>query len=96
MSLDQITPYGPALAVALGLVLLAWSQRDRLKAVVSSVRPATKDEAEMSPEKRFATLYALRTWCEKAGHAEAVKAIDAQVLPTIVRRAGEDSGGNLP
>jgi len=89
MSLDQFTPYLPAAAVVAGLLLLLWGQRDRLLAAVAWLWPAPKPETSMSPADRFKTFYALRTWCQGAGHAEAVEALDAAVLPAIIRDTNE-------
>ena len=90
MPLEQITHYLPQVAIALGVVLLAASQRERLKDLWNRIRPAAKPQATpaLSPADRFAMLFALRTWCQEAGHSEAVKALDAQVLPAIVQTGG--------
>ena len=98
MSVDQL-PFAeqlPMLAIAAGVLLLLFGQRDRLKSLVAGWWPAkttaTNITATMQPAERFAMFYALRTWCEAAGHAQAVKALDAQVLPTIVRDAAKEGG----
>ena len=96
MPVDQLTPYLPGLAIAAGTLVLLWGQRDRLKSLFSGTQTATKVEPEMPPAERFATLYALRCWCQAAGHAEAVRAIDTQVLPTIVRGGSAKEGGATP
>ncbi len=96
MPLDQLTPYLPTIAIAAGAALILWGQRDRLKVLVSGLKPAPETEAPMSPTDRFETFYALRAWCEKAGHTAAVKVLDTQVLPTIVRNGAEGEGGPKP
>jgi len=96
MPLDQLTPYLPTIAIAAGVALILWGQRDRLKALIGGLKPAAKAETPMSPTDRFETFYALRAWCEKAGHAAAVKVLDTQVLPTIVRNSAEGEGGPNP
>ena len=93
MPLDQLTPYLPVAAVAAGVMLVLWGQRDRLKSLVAGQRPAAEAESPMSPTDRFETFFALRTWCEKAGYAEAVKVLDGHVLPTIVRGDAANEGG---
>ncbi len=93
MPLDQL-PFAeqlPMLAIAAGVLLLLFGQRDRLKSVVAGWWPA-KTTTTMQPAERFAMFYALRTWCEAAGHAQAVRALDTQVLPTIVRDAAKVGG----
>jgi len=96
MSLDQLMPYLPTLAIAAGAALILWGQRDRLKGLVGGLMPAVTAETPMSPTDRFETFYALRAWCEKAGHAAAVKVLDTQVLPAIVRNRAEGEGGPKP
>jgi len=96
MPFDQLTPYLPTIAIAAGAALFLWGQRDRLKSLVAGLKPAPKAAAPLSPTDRFETFYALRTWCEKAGHAGAVKVLDTQVLPTIVRNSAEGEGGPKP
>jgi len=93
MPLDQLTPHLPVAAVAAGVMLMLWGQRDRLKSLISGLWPVPQAETPMPPADRFETFYALRTWCEKAGHAGAVKALDGQVLPTIVRGNAANEGG---
>ena len=93
MPLDQLSPYLPMTAIAAGVLLLLWGQRDRLKPLIDGLRSAPKDDPEMSPADRFATFHALRTWCEEAGQAEAVKALDGQVLPAIVHGGGTKKAG---
>ena len=93
MPFEQLTSHWPALAIAGGMLLGLLSQRTRIASLASGlVTPATS-KAQMTPDERFATLYALRTWCEAAGHAEAVQAIDSHVLPTIVRTQVSNQGG---
>ena len=89
MPLEQLQTYLPWAAVIGGLLVLLWGQRDRLAGWLARLRPAPKPDSAvrptMEPAERFATLYALRTWCQEAGHQEAVKALDAQVLPAILQ-----------
>ena len=66
-------------------------QRDRLESLVAGWWPV-KTTTTMQPAERFEKFYALRAWCEAAGHAQAVKALDGQVLPTIVRDAAKEGG----
>lgn len=96
MPLDQLTPQLPIIAIAAGVVLLLWGQRDRLKALLGAFKPVATTETPLSPTDRFETFYAIRAWCEGAGHTAAVKALDSQVLPTIVRRSTEGEGGPKP
>lgn len=96
MPLDQLTAYLPFAAVTAGVVLILWGQKDRLKSLMTGLRPAPDADASMSPVERFETFHALRTWCEKAGYAGAVKALDSQVLPTIVRGNVANEGGSTP
>ena len=93
MPLDQLMPYAPAAAIVAGVLMLLWSGRDRLKSLVAGLRPAPKAEPEMSPTERFATFYALRTWCDESGQAGAVKALDGHVLPAIVAGKRPQTGG---
>jgi hypothetical protein len=90
MPLEQLQTYFPWAALTAGLLVLLWGQKDRLAGWLARLRPAPKSEPVMEPAERFATFYALRTWCSQAGHQEAVKALDGQVLPTIVQ------GGSKP
>lgn len=76
MPLDWLKDYLPVAALVVGIVLLAWSQRSRL---------AGWSEPEPTADRRFAMFMALRRWCERAGHAEAVKALDGRVLPALVQ-----------
>ena len=85
MPLELLRTYLPMAAIAAGVVVLLWGQRDRIGGLLARFRPAPQGEPGMAPSERFATLYALRTWCQEAGHQEAVKALDGQVLPTIVQ-----------
>jgi len=93
MPLDQLVPYAPAAAIAAGVLMLLWGGRDRLKSLLAGLRRAPKVEAEMSPADRFATFYALRSWCDASGQAVAVKALDSQVLPAIVAGKRAQPGG---
>src|SRR5512140_1278982 len=93
MQLEQLTHYLPLAAIALGVILLAASQRERLTSILSKWRsalPASTPQAEpkLVPAERFEMVYALRTWCLGAGHSEAVEALDGQVLPAIVQTGG--------
>lgn len=83
--LNQLPLSLPTVAIAGGVLLLLWSQSGRFFALLAKLRPAPKTEAELTPHELFERLYALRTWCESAGQAEAVKALDTSVLPAIVR-----------
>ncbi len=89
MPLEQLQSYLPWAAVIAGVLLLAWGQKDRLAGWLARLRPTPKPDSAakpvMEPAERFATLYALRTWCQEAGHQEAVKALDTQVLPAILQ-----------
>jgi len=96
MPLDQLTPYLPIAAIAAGVILMLWGQRDRLKSLVAGLKPAVEAETAMSPTDRFETFYALRTWCETSGHSGAVKVLDSQILPTIVRGSAATDGGPNP
>lgn len=75
----------PLIAVACGVLLLLASQKDRLMAILAKLRPATKPEPGLTPHELFERLYDLRSWCQTAGKAEAVKAIDSAILPAIVQ-----------
>jgi hypothetical protein len=85
MPLELLQSYLPYAAIAAGVVVLLWAQRDRLGGLLAWLWPASKSDPGMAPSERFATFYALRTWCQEAGHQEAVKALDGQVLPAIVQ-----------
>jgi len=86
--LDLLPLSMPTVAIAGGVLLLLWSQSGRVVGLLAKLRPVTKTEADLTPHELFERLYALRTWCETAGQADAVKALDASVLPAIVRSAG--------
>jgi hypothetical protein len=92
MPLEQFQTYLPWAAVIAGVLLLAWSQKDRLAGWLARLRRAAKPDPAtvpaMGPAERFTTLYALRTWCHEAGHQEAVKALDTHVLPAIIQEGG--------
>jgi hypothetical protein len=79
--------------VAAGGIVLLWGQKARLVGLLAKLRPAQPTVDDLGPAERFERLYALRVWCEKAGHAEAVKSLDAVVLPSIVRDSGAVEGG---
>jgi hypothetical protein len=93
MPLEQLQTYLPWVAVIAGLLVLLWGQRDRLAGWLARLWPKPKIDSAtapatnttMGPAERFITLYALRTWCQEAGHQEAVKALDSQVLPVIIQ-----------
>ncbi len=99
MPLEQLTHYLPIMAIAAGVLLLAWSQRDRIVGLLTRFKPQPiaqpqaepQTQSELSPAERFAMVFALRTWCLAAGHSEAVKALDVQVLPAIVQNGGTKS-----
>jgi len=84
--LEQISSYLPTIAIVGGLLLLAWGQRDWIAEQLGKLWPKAAADPPLAPADRFTTFYALRTWCEEAGHIQAVKALDAQVLPAIVQR----------
>lgn len=85
MNLSELTEKLPFLAVIAGALLLAWSQRSKITGFVANLWPSTgKTSQSMKPVKRFETFYALRSWCESAGHDTAVKALDDHVLIAIV------------
>ena len=86
--LDQLPLSLPTVAIAGGVLLLLWSQSGRFVGLLAKLRPAPKTEADLTPHELFERLYALRTWCESAGQADAVKALDGSVLPAIVRSTG--------
>jgi hypothetical protein len=83
--LDQLPLSLPTVAIAGGVLLLLWSQGGRFVGLLAKLRSAPKTEADLTPHELFERLYALRTWCETVGQAEAVKALDTSVLPAIVR-----------
>lgn len=94
-NLSSLSAYWPWIILALGLLLLAWSERSRIAPLVShfipsglSVPPAPEAAALLLPAERFDCLYRLRTWCAHHGADAAVKAIDDAVLPAIVREEG--------
>jgi len=88
MQIEQLKSYAPFLAVGLGLFLFAWSQKGKvlpyLKKLWPSFTQKPKHDCRMTPPDRFATFYALRTWCQKQSFKEAVVALDEKVLPVIV------------
>jgi hypothetical protein len=75
----------PYAAVTCGALLLIFSQRDRLLAILKRLRPQAQATPGLTPHERFERLYDLRSWCESAGKGEAVKAIDGVLLPAIVQ-----------
>ncbi len=89
--LDSLPISMPIVAIAGGVLLLLWSQSGRFFGLLAKLRPAGKTEADLAPRELFERLYGLRTWCEKAGQADAVHALDASVLPAIVRNAAAPS-----
>ena len=88
VNLEQLKEYAPFLAVAAGVLLFAWSQKDKvlpyLKKLWPSFTQKPKHDCRMTPPDRFATFYALRTWCDKWAYEDAVAALDEKVLPYIV------------
>jgi hypothetical protein len=82
---EWIQSWLPTIGIACGTLLLAIGQRDRLTALVAKLRPAAKPQPSLTAHELFARLYDLRSWCESAGKTEAVKAIDAALLPAIVQ-----------
>ena len=94
--LDQLQPYLPLTAIVGGILIILWGEKDRLITLLSKLRPTAKAEPSLGPHDLFARLYDLRTWCEAAGHTDAVKALDEGVLPAIVRgNAAVDGGPKL-
>jgi polyferredoxin len=85
MPFEQWTAYFPVAAVVVGLALVAWSERERIQSLLTRDRAPLPTETGLTPADRFAKFYALRNWCEQAGAAEAVKAMDSVVLPAIVQ-----------
>lgn len=89
MQFEQLKEYAPFLAVIAGVLLFAWSQKTKilpyLRIVLPSFTQKPKHDCRMTPPDRFATFYALRTWCFTAGYQEAVMALDEKVLPFIVQ-----------
>jgi hypothetical protein len=88
--LEQLQPYLPLAAIVGGVLVILWGEKDRLTTVLGQFRPAAKAEPVLGPHDLFERLYDLRTWCEATGRTEAVKALDENVLPAIVR--GVDGG----
>jgi len=89
MNLEQLKEYAPVLAVVAGLLLFVWSQKAKILPYLKKLRPSftqkPKCDCRMTPPDRFATFYALRTWCCAASHHKAIEALDNEVLPVIVR-----------
>ena len=85
MPFDQVLTYIPVAAVVVGLLLVLWSERERIQALLARERVPAPTETGLTPADRFAKFYALRNWCEQAGAAEAVKSLDGVVLPAIVQ-----------
>jgi hypothetical protein len=81
MNFSDLTEKLPFIALAIGALLLLWGQRSKLTAWIPKLN--FKSES-MSPTKRFEKFYALRSWCDKAGHTFAVEALDDVVLGAIV------------
>lgn len=89
MNLSFFTDKLPFLAVAAGVLLLAWSQRSKILGYVAGLWPSAEKKGEkMTPAKRFKTYYVLRTWCKEAGYDRAVISLDNDILPVIVRAEG--------
>ena len=83
---ETLTHYLPWAAIVVGLVVLAWGQKDRLAGLFARPSPAPGPAGTLSPSERFEKFIALRAWCEEAGQAEAVKSLDSVVLPALVQR----------
>lgn len=83
----------PMLAIAGGVLLLLWSQKDRFTALLGKLRKAPKTESDLTPHELFERLYAVRAWCQATGKIEAVTALDSNVLPAIVRGGNATEGG---
>ena len=84
MNPSLLTDNLPFIAVVIGALLLAWSQRSKFLSWIAKLKPKSKLAVNMSPAKRFDTFYALRCWCEGENHIGAVKVLDEVVLPAIV------------
>ena len=84
MPFEQVAGYIPVAAVVVGLLLVLWSERERIQSLLARDHAPVPTETGLTPADRFAKFYALRNWCEQAGAAEAVKALDGVVLPAIV------------
>ena len=91
--LEQFQNTWPLVLVAGGALVILVGQKDRIGQFVARLQPAARATAELTPAERFDRLYALRAWCEQAGHVEAVKALDATVLPAIVQGTSTIAGG---
>lgn len=85
MPFDQVLTYIPVAAVVGGLLLVLWSERERIQSLLARDHAPVPTETSLTPADRFDKFYALRNWCEQAGAAEAVKALDGVVLPAIVQ-----------
>ena len=89
MNFTELYNYIPLAAVIVGALLLAWGQRSKISGFLSGLIPKLKPSGDMTPAKRFETFYALRIWCERECHNEAVAALDKDVLPVIVCSDGD-------
>ena len=85
MPFEQWSAYLPVAAVVIGMALVGWSERARIQSWLPDAAPAKQTGSPLTPADRFDKFYALRNWCEQAGAAEAVKAMDSAVLPAIVQ-----------
>ena len=91
--LEQFQNTWPLVLVAGGALLLLLGQKDRIVELAAKLWPVGRATGELTPAERFDRLYALRSWCEQAGQLEAVKSLDATVLPAIVQGTSTNSGG---
>ena len=91
--LEQFHITWPLVLVAGGALVILVGQKDRIAQLVTRFQPTSNATETLTPAERFDRLYALRAWCEQAGHVEAVKALDATVLPAIVQNTLANSGG---
>jgi hypothetical protein len=95
---EQANHYVSIVVIVAGLVALAWGQRSYLRSAASYLaslagqatsanrsQPDSEPAVGLTPSQRFERFYELRTWCESAGQAGAVKALDSVVLPAIVQ-----------
>ena len=87
MEFNEVSGYIPTVAFSVGAILLLWGQKDKIKDFLFKFLPkSTKSpDACKCPANRFATFYALRTWCFRSGYKDAVLALDKAVLPVLVK-----------
>jgi len=88
MPLDQLTPHLPVLAVAAGVLLLLWGQRDRLKTLIGRLWPDSPDDTsdvdettEAAAHETYACLRRLLEEVEDCPNAtDALQLIVLQAL----------------